>query len=161
MSKTCNNCGNIMDDDANICARCGTQYVAIQPSQPEQHSDNSGFQPQQQQYQQQYQHQPYQMPYQQPQYQQPVEQPMGVGSWLATILLTSLFGVISLVLLFVWAFGSNVPTAKKNYCRAMLILEAIGTVLAILLLILFVTVFSSSGILDEFFEDLKEISSAI
>ena len=158
MSKTCNNCGNIMDDSSNICPRCGTQYVAIQPPPPER-SANSSYQPVQPQYQQQ--QQPQQMPYQQPQYQQPAEQPMTLGSWVGTVLLTNLLGIISLVLLFVWAFATDVPTAKKNYCRAMLILHAIMLGLSILMIILFVVIVFSTGIWDQIIDELSELENYI
>ena len=155
MSKTCNNCGNIMDDDANICPRCGTQYIALQSAQTE----NTGFQqPQYQQPYQQYQ-QPYGQPYQMPNqvYAAPVEKPMGVGSWVGTILLTTMFGVISLVLLFVWGFSNDVPIAKKNYCRAMLIIELIATVLAIIFLVVFAAAFASSGAWEDLIWELEHI----
>ena len=160
MSKTCNNCGNIMEDDDNICTRCGTQYIALQHAQTQQPADNAGY-PQTQYYQpsQQQQQQPYQQPYgqgyQQP-YAAPAEQPMSVGSWVGTILLTSLFGIISLVLLFVWAFGSDVPIAKKNYCRAMLIIELIAVGLSIILIILFVVLFANSGAWQDFMDEFNQ-----
>lgn len=162
MSKTCNNCGNIMDDDANICSRCGTQYIALQGAQNEQTSNNGGFQQPQYQppYQQQYQQyqQPYGQPYQMPnqQYAAPMEKPMGVGSWVGTILLTTMFGVISLVLLFVWGFGNDVPIAKKNYCRAMLIIELIATVLAIIFLVVFAVLFANSGAWEDFIDEISQ-----
>lgn len=151
-----------MDDDANICSRCGTQYIALQNSQPEQASSGGYQQPQfQQPYQQQYQQyqQPYGQPYQMPNqpYAAPMEKPMGVGSWVGTILLTSMFGIISLVLLFVWGFGNDVPIAKKNYCRAMLIIQLIMTVLAIVLLILFAVIFASSGAWEDFIWELEHL----
>ena len=148
-----------MDDDANICSRCGTQYIALQGAQNEQASNSGGYQqPQYQQpYQQQYQ-QPYGQPYQMPnqQYAAPVEKPMGVGSWVGTILLTSMFGIISLVLLFVWGFGNDVPIAKKNYCRAMLIIELIATVLAIIFLVVFAVLFANSGAWEDFLDEISQ-----
>ena len=178
MSKTCNNCGNIFDDDANICPRCGTQFIALQAPNPEntepyeqtpeQPAENNVYsmppqQPQQQPYgqYQQPQQQPYgqyqQQSYSQP-YQPPAEKPMGVGSWLGTILLTNLFGIISLILLFVWAFSSDTPLPKKNYCRAMLILWAIGTVLSIIMIILMVIILTSTGAWDQLIDELRRIS---
>lgn len=163
MSKTCNNCGNIMEDEDNICSRCGTQYIALQHTQPQQPADNSnGAYPQTQYYQPYQQQQPYQQPYgqgygqpyQQP-YAAPAEQPMSVGSWVGTILLTTMFGIISLVLLFVWAFGSDVPIAKKNYCRAMLIIELIAVGLAIVLIILFAVLFANSGAWQDFMDEFS------
>lgn len=142
-----------MDDDANICPRCGTQYIALQGANPEQAADYQQAQYQQQTYQQ---YQPFQQPYgqgyQQPyqQYVSPAEKPMGVGSWVGTILLTTCLGVISLILLLVWAFSNDVPIAKKNYCRAMLIVELIGVGLCILLVIVFTIIFANSNIWDAF-----------
>lgn len=155
MSKTCKNCGNTFEDHMNICPRCGMQYVEDMGA-PQQ---NFG-QPQQQyqqNYQQQYQ-QPYQNPPMQPQYNQygqPVqEQPMTLGQWVGTILLTTMLGTVSLILLFVWGFGSNTPTTKKNYCRAMLIIQGISMVLAIILIIVLVSI---AGSIPEFASKMEEI----
>ena len=135
MSKTCNNCRYVMDDDANICPRCGTQYIA--QSQPQQS---------------------YKMP-EQRQYSAPIEAPMTVGSWAVTILLTNMLGIISIVLLFVWAFGSDVPITKKNYCRAMLIIDLVLAVLAIIFTVVFIAIFVSSGALEELIEALEQYGS--
>lgn len=143
-----------MDDDANICSRCGTQYIALQGEQP---AANGG-----------YSQNPYQQPFQQPnyqQYQQPnyqqyqqysaAEKPMGVGSWVGTILLTTCLGLISLILLFVWGFSNDVPLAKKNYCRAMLIVELIAVGVSILFFILFVVIFANSGVWESFVDEFS------
>ncbi len=126
MSKTCQNCGNIFEDDANICPRCGMQYIEVQPV-------NSG-------YQQNYNNQSYNQSYNQPygqQYPSPVQSSdsMTLGSWVGTVLLTNLFGIISIILLFVWGFSDTTPIAKKNYCRAMLICKAIMVGLVIIMMI--------------------------
>lgn len=162
MSKTCTNCGSLMDDDANICSRCGTQYIALQGAQPA--ADAGGYQQPQQMppYQQQQQYQQYQQPYGQG-YQQPYQQysaaekPMGVGSWVGTILLTTCLGLISLILLFVWGFSNDVPIAKKNYCRAMLIVELIAVGVSILFLIIFVAIFANSGVWQDFLWELENL----
>lgn len=132
MSKTCKNCGNVFDDNMNICPRCGVQYIE-QPQYNQQAPNNYQQAPMQQYGQPQY-----QQNYAQPMYQQyPVNnQEMSVGQWVGTIILTTCFNLISLILLFVWAFSDGTPTAKKNYCRTMLIVEAIGIGLVILLIIL-------------------------
>ena len=59
---------------------------------------------------------------------------MSVGQWVGFILLTSAIPLVSLILLFVYAFG-DYPQPKKNYCRAMLILAAIGIGIYILMMI--------------------------
>lgn len=144
MSKTCKNCGNTFEDHMNICPRCGMQYVAdTAPQYSNSQPNNGAFNPSQNPnpYAQSNYTQPgYGQNYQQPAYPAypaaPTNEQMTVGNWVATILLTQCLGIISLVLLFVWGFGDNVPLAKKNYCRAMLIFEAIAVGLVILLIIL-------------------------
>lgn len=88
----------------------------------------------------------------QPQYQQTnpyyapqqvvQEEKMGLGKWVLTICLTNLLGIVSIVLLFVWAFG-NGPEERQLYCKAALIFQAIVIVLYILFMILYVSVFAS------------------
>ncbi len=143
MSKTCKNCGNTFEDHLNICPRCGMQFVAdsAQYTTAQPYGDTNQYSQQNGYNQQNYGQQGYPQ-YQQPNYQQPAYRPypaaneeMTVGNWLATIILTSL-GFIGTILLFVWAFGSNVPTAKKNYCRAMLIMQAIALGLVIIFMII-------------------------
>lgn len=136
MSKTCPNCGNIFEDEANICPRCGMQYIEAQPANDNntyQNYNNSGI------YGQQYNQQPYG---QYGQYAAPVQSSdsMTLGSWIGTILLTNLFSLISIILLFVWGFSDSTPIAKKNYCRAMLIYQAIMIGLAIIMLIVIFSV---------------------
>ncbi len=65
----------------------------------------------------------------------PAAKEMTVGEWVLTIFLSGL-GVIGLVLLFVWGFGNDTPTAKKNYARAMLIWQAIAVGIVILMYVL-------------------------
>lgn len=142
MSKTCKNCGNTFEDHMNICPRCGMQYVEDTTPQYTAAPYNNANQAQNQyaQYnnqQQGYPQQNYGQPYQQPAYRpySAANEEMTVGNWLATIILTSL-GIIGLILLFVWGFSDNVPKAKKNYCRAMLIMQAIALGLIILFMII-------------------------
>lgn len=61
-------------------------------------------------------------------------QEMTVGQWVGTILLGNCLGIISLILLFVWAFGDT-PQPKKNYARANLIIQAVALGLYIILMI--------------------------
>lgn len=132
MSKTCQNCGNLFEDNANVCPRCGMQYIDVQSAAPMGVNNYSN------QYQQPYVQNQYQQPYQQNyNYAAPSDQSLTLGSWVGTILLTHLFGIISIILLFVWGFSDSTPPAKKNYCRAMLIFEGIAIGLVILLFIFF------------------------
>lgn len=51
---------------------------------------------------------------------QPVnDTPMTLGQWVGTIILTTWFGIISLILCIVWGVSSDTPINKKRYCQAM------------------------------------------
>lgn len=57
---------------------------------------------------------------------QPVSQwpPMKVGQWFGTMLLMCI-PLVNFILMFVWAFGSNVNPSKKTFFRASLLLAVI------------------------------------
>ena len=154
MSKTCQNCNNIFDDGYNICPRCGMQYI-----EPEQPMPGQFQQPNAQYGTPVYGQQPYNQPYGQPvaPVYPPAEQPMTVGQWVGTILLTTCLGTISLILLLVWGFSNTTPTAKKNYCRGMLIVDAIGIVLGIIFMIILFALVAEGG--ESFFEQLEDALS--
>jgi len=48
-----------------------------------------------------------------------------------TLIVTAI-PMVGFIMLFVWGFGGNAPTAKANWAKAALILYAIGIVLAVL-----------------------------
>lgn len=78
---------------------------------------------------------------------------MTVGQWVLTIFLSGL-GIIGLILLFVWAFGSDTPESKRNYAKAMLIWYAISVGIVIVTYILMfacvgITAGGLAGILEE------------
>ena len=58
-------------------------------------------------------------------------QPVTVGNWILTYLLMCI-PFVNIVLLFVWAFGSNTPKSKANWAKASLIWMLIGLVIGIL-----------------------------
>ena len=62
---------------------------------------------------------------------------MTVGKWVLTIILTTFFSIISLVALFIWAFGDG-PESRKNYCKAMLIIKLITFVLGFILAMIWI-----------------------
>jgi len=57
-------------------------------------------------------------------------QPMILKDWLITYLLL-LIPIVNIVLMFVWAFGSDVNQSKKTFCQAQLIILAVVFVLYI------------------------------
>ncbi len=97
---------------------------------------------------------------QMPSYSQPVQPvnmkpEMNAGQWALTIFLSSL-GIIGIILLFVWAFGSDTQSSKRNYARGMLILDAIVYGLSILFLIGSCACAGCAfGDLTEMFEDMS------
>ncbi len=99
---------------------------------------------------------------QMPSYSQPIQpvntQPeMTTGQWVLTIFLSGL-GIIGIVLLFVWAFGNDTPTSKRNYSRAMLIWYAISVGLVVILYIgLFACAGAMAGGLEGFFDAMDDM----
>jgi len=84
---------------------------------------------------------------QQPQYPQPggTQWPhMTLGNWVVTMLLL-LIPIANIVLMFVWAFGSNTNPSKKTYFQATLIFAAIGIIISILSWSALLALFASLG----------------
>lgn len=77
---------------------------------------------------------------------QPVnDTPMTLGQWVGTIILTTWFGLISLILCIVWGVSADTPINKKRYCQAMIIIQAIGLVVGIIFAIVFTVSMMSLG----------------
>jgi len=70
-------------------------------------------------------------------------QAMKVSDWVITILITAI-PLVGLIMLFVWAFGSETNVNKVNWAKAILIWYAILLALNLLILILFGAVIFSS-----------------
>ena len=66
-----------------------------------------------------------------------------IGDWMITLLL-SFLPIVNIVMLFVWAFGSNTNPSKANWAKATLIWMVIGIVLAILIVLVIGTAFFSA-----------------
>lgn len=62
--------------------------------------------------------------------------PVKTGEWLVTLLI-SFIPLVGLIMLFVWAFGSNTNESKANWAKAVLIWFAIITVFYILIALVF------------------------
>jgi hypothetical protein len=61
--------------------------------------------------------------------------PVTVGQWLLTFLLLCI-PIVNIILLFVWAFGSNTPISKANWAKAALIWVLISIVFYVLLFVI-------------------------
>lgn len=162
MAKRCTRCGNFLMDDERFCTRCGENVSNIppegQPTQPAQGIYNAGpdnsFG----------RNEGYSSPanytntYNNP-YATPIQKPseeMSLGKWVLTIIVTTFFGIISLIFLFIWGFGDG-PESRKNYCKAMLIVEVISLVLGIVLwFVLMGIIGSMAGGLGDYLEKYAE-----
>lgn len=150
-------------DDERFCTRCGENVSNIPPegmpaspavpAVPVQNNDpygaNAGYNNQNPQY-----GTPYNQPYT---YAQPApvqnKDEMTLGKWVLTIIVTTFFGLISLIFLFVWGFGDG-PESRKNYCKAMLIVELISIGVGIVCMILFFGVLAGS--MSEYLNESRE-----
>ena len=128
----CENCGNKLLEGGKFCDGCGAKTEAVQPvyaaaaepapappaytPPPAQTAYASG---------QTYVPQP-------PAYSgQPGSEPLRVGQYIGMLLLMFV-PILSVILLFMWSFGSSVNLNKKYFARAILIVSAIGIVLSII-----------------------------
>ncbi len=59
---------------------------------------------------------------------------VSVGNWIVTYILLCI-PIVNIVLLFVWAFGSNTPESKANWAKAMLLLMLIGIAFYVVLFV--------------------------
>lgn len=99
--------------------------------------------------QQPYQQQPYQ-PYQpQQSYQQPpyqgdgnLEEPVTFADWMISMLIMWI-PCVNIIMIFVWAFGSNTKKSKSNYFKAALVWALIGIVLSVVMMVAFGAIFAS------------------
>ena len=62
--------------------------------------------------------------------------------WIITYLVM-MIPIVNIVMMFVWAFGSNTKPSKANYFKASLLMCIIGTVIISIVIILFGTLLTS------------------
>ena len=125
--KSCDSCGAALVEGAKFCKNCGREVSAAAPASapPPQQTYSPPVPPPQQTY---YQAPPQQPPY----YPQQDTSPMTVGQFVATFLIQCI-PIVGIIMLFVWAFGSDTNINRRNYARAMLIILAVGVALYIVL----------------------------
>lgn len=79
---------------------------------------------------------------------------MGVKDWVITLIITAL-PLIGIVMLFVWAFGSEANLNKQNWAKATLLLGVIIGVISLIVFFLVMGVLFSGG--SELSNSLKEL----
>lgn len=84
-------------------------------------------------------------------------QEMSLGQWVGTVICSTWFGIISLILNIVWAVSENTPIAKKRYCQAMIIIQSIGIVLSIIAYIVMFAVFAN--IIPQFIDEVENAAN--
>lgn len=130
-----------MMDDERFCPNCGENAQNSIPSAmpaPQVNTEQNTYQ------------QANQQTYQQPAYQQTYTAPaakndddiMTLGKWVGTLVVTSFFGIISIIFTFIWAFGDG-PEARRRFCKAYLIVQAISIGLAIIICAVYFAIFAS------------------
>ena len=75
-------------------------------------------------------------------------QVLSVKDWIITLLITAI-PLVGIIMLFVWAFGSNENPNKSNWAKALLVWTAIGIVVTVLLWGTIAAIFLGSGGMDE------------
>ncbi|RZJ30681.1 MAG: hypothetical protein EOO48_04295 [Flavobacterium sp.] len=70
--------------------------------------------------------------------------PMSVKDWVVTLIIT-IIPLVGIIMLFVWAFGSNENPTRQNWAKAQLVLVAIAIVLVILFMMAFGAMFAAAA----------------
>lgn len=83
------------------------------------------------------------------------DKPISFLNWLGTYFLLLFLPYVGLVMLFIWAFGRNVPLSKKNWARAHLVIMLI---LLVLLTVIF-SVVSPEQIFNLMFGDMSQFNN--
>jgi heme/copper-type cytochrome/quinol oxidase subunit 2 len=66
--------------------------------------------------------------------------PMSMKDWFITLLI-SYIPLVGLIMLIIWAFDSSTNVNKKNWAKASLLWMLIGIGIAIIIVVLFMSVF--------------------
>ncbi len=134
----CESCGVQLTDQEKFCHSCGAKTAGqaqVKTPQPMQGNNSGGQQYTQtgtQQFTPAYVPPPQNNMYNGQYNQSTVTAPLSVGQYILTFILLGI-PLVNIILLFVWSFGSDVNLNKKNFCRAVLIIGIIATVLSIAL----------------------------
>ncbi|MDD4495870.1 MAG: zinc ribbon domain-containing protein [Eubacteriales bacterium] len=136
----CEKCGKQLEPGSIFCDGCGARQAAGEQAAPPPPMEEKRFEGQQSQYSNnnnQGYNQNYNQSYNQNYNQnynvqtQKVAPVLSVGQYIVMMIVFAI-PIVNIIMLFVWGFGDSVNPNKKNYCRAALIMAAIGIVLSIL-----------------------------
>lgn len=135
MAQRCKKCGTFLTDTDRFCPNCGENVPPPEPAQtvyqaPPVPQSGMGTPPP-----------PPVPPY--PPVRPVYEEELSLGKWVLTLFVTNFLGVISWIFLFIWGFGVG-PESRRRYCKAMLIVKAIGTVVVILFAVFYASVLFSA-----------------
>lgn len=154
MERFCSRCGSLVEGNGEFCPTCGERLgSAVNLEKPAAGNSNANYYPNQNAVSGMgAQNSNYSaMPNYPQAYNTMNANPAGtmsVGEWVLTIFLSGL-GIIGLVMLFMWGFGSSYENSpRRNYARAMLIFCAISIGLTVLLSVLFVIAGITFGDID-------------
>ncbi len=87
--------------------------------------------------------------------------PLSVGQFFLMMFLMCI-PVVNIILIFIWAFGSNVNVNKKNFSRAILIWVLISIAISIILSIVFAALLSAFWPqIEDFINDMDFNSIAV
>lgn len=118
----CENCGKQIPEDAAFCTNCGAKQTAKTGTVPISQPVSQAAAPKVER----------PASYQQtPKVYDEVDR-ISMGQYLIMFLITAI-PIAGIVMLFIWAFGSETGPNKKNFARAYLIMMAIGIGLCILM----------------------------
>ena len=81
---------------------------------------------------------------------------MSVKDWVITLLITAI-PIVGIVMLFVWAFGSDTNLNKRNWSKGALILAAIVAVLYFIVFVVFMSLLFTGG--SEISDGLRELEN--
>lgn len=56
---------------------------------------------------------------------------VSIGDWIITMIIM-VIPLVNIIMLFVWAFGSNTAESKANWAKASLIFAVLGIIISII-----------------------------
>lgn len=72
---------------------------------------------------------------------------VSIGAWIVAHIIL-VIPLVNLIMLIIWAFGSDAVPSKKNWAKAMLIMWIISAILSIVVTAIFGAALLESGIFD-------------